>query len=180
MPNLTRHQRLNLARALENDRLKSPVALEVLDLIAGAPWYLYRWPIYIAEDRAEVIETARQKGVSRPGVVPFLLKRLGIAEYVEMVEEHDEEGDSWPVLALSEKALAIAAGEVEVPKRKKAILSRQVEREQIAEVEARVERLWRAWCAVPGAEPTTPAPPQPPPAPKAPRPPEDFSGLPDY
>lgn len=172
MSHMTRHQRLNLARGLERDGLRSPVALEILDLLVGRRWYLFAWPILTHDDRAEVVDTARSFSLSRPGVAPFILKRLAIAGYVEQAVEHYEDGDFWTYLRLTPKALAVAAGTVEVPRRKGPILPRRVEREQIAELEARIKQLWRAWSGYLGQDPAPPS------APPKVWPPEDYSGLP--
>lgn len=179
MAHLTRHQRLNLARGLEADRLRSPVALEILGILAARRWYVFAWPILGPEDREEAVEMARAMGLSRPGVAPFLLKRLAAAGYVVEAREYDDEGDSWEYLALSAKALAVAAGDLEVPRRKAPILPREVERRQIAEAEARMEQIWRAWSGYLAPEPA-PAPPPPLPASRAAWSSEDMSGLPPY
>lgn len=186
MAHLTRHQRLNLARGLEADRLRSPVALELLDSMVARRWYLFAWPIMGMDERAEAVQMARQMGISRPSVVPFLLKRLAAAGYLTEAREYDDDGDSLDYLTLSPKALAVAAGEIEVPRRKGPILPRAVERRQIAEAEEKMERLWRAWYGYLAPEPVLVSPPAPPPAPPAPTPrqdwppTEDFSSLPPY
>lgn len=108
MPNLTRHQRLNLGRALKAAGFTSPMALEILDAMAGAPTCDFIVVEPDAVNRDWIRCWAEEIGLASPGYAFGIIKRLDEAGLVafHMDPGEDEIANYVP----SKRAMDIANG----------------------------------------------------------------------